>query len=81
MWKNGKCPLMIAASQDGSLKESFATGTAAVISPIGELFYDETSYSINNGEAGPLAKRLFDDLQAIQNGRLEDPHQWTTRIG
>lgn len=72
---------VIAASRDDSLKESFATGTAAVISPIGELFYGNTPYSINNGETGPLSTRLFDELQAIQNGTMEDPFKWTVRVG
>lgn len=72
---------VITASQDGSLKESFATGTAAVISPIGELFYHDASYLINNGETGELAARIFDELQAIQFGRADDPFGWTVRVG
>lgn len=72
---------VIAASHDGSLKESFATGTAAVISPIGELFYDNIAYSINSGETGPISKKMFDDLQAIQHGTMDDPHEWTVRVG
>lgn len=71
---------VIAASLDGSLKESFATGTAAVISPVGELFYDDTVYTINNGKTGPLAAKFFDELQAIQYGHKEGPYTWTVRI-
>ncbi len=71
---------VIAASQDGSLKESFATGTAAVISPIGELFYDDTVHTINNGETGPLSVRIFEELQAIQHGSMKDPHKWTVKV-
>ncbi|MDX9895201.1 MAG: branched-chain amino acid aminotransferase [Desulfofustis sp.] len=72
---------VLAASRDGRLKEAFATGTAAVISPVGELFCDETSYPINGGSAGPLAERLFAELQAIQYGRGEDPFSWRVRVG
>lgn len=71
---------VLEASRNGSLKESFATGTAAVISPVGELFYSDVSYPINNGETGALAKRLFEDLQGIQFGRKEDPFNWTVRV-
>jgi branched-chain amino acid aminotransferase len=72
---------VIEASQNGSLRESFATGTAAVISPVGELFFNEASYPINNGETGVLSKRLFEDLQAIQSGRKQDPFNWCVRVG
>ncbi|NNK96476.1 MAG: branched chain amino acid aminotransferase, partial [Desulfobacterales bacterium] len=72
---------VIAASEDGSLKEAFATGTAAVISPIGELFYNDSRCIINNGIAGSLAIRLFEDLQDIQHGRKQDPFAWTVRVG
>lgn len=71
---------VVTASQDGSLKESFATGTAAVISPVGELFYDDEGYTINNGKTGPLSVKLFEELQAIQHGTIEDPHKWTVRV-
>jgi len=72
---------VIEASQNGSLKESFATGTAAVISPVGELFYNDAPYLINNGETGDLSIRLFKDLQAIQYGHKDDPHNWRVRVG
>lgn len=71
---------VIAASQDGTLKESFATGTAAVISPVGELLYNDASYPINNGETGELSTRIFEELQAIQFGRAEDPLGWTVSV-
>lgn len=72
---------VIEASKDGSLKEVFATGTAAVISPVGELCYKEEKYPINGGKAGELAQRLFDEIQAIQNGAKEDPYKWVVRVG
>lgn len=72
---------VLAASQDGRLQEAFATGTAAVISPVGELFCDDTAYSINHGSAGPLAQRLYDGLQAIQYGHGGDQFKWAMRVG
>jgi branched-chain amino acid aminotransferase len=72
---------VVAASQDGSLQEVFGTGTAAVISPVGELSYKGREYIINNGQTGELSQRLFEELQAIQNGGKEDPFKWTVRVG
>lgn len=72
---------VIEASKNGSLKEVFATGTAAVISPVGEFCYKDEKYPINGGKAGELAKRLFDEIQAIQNGGKEDPYSWVVRVG
>ena len=72
---------VIEANNNGTLREVFASGTAAVISPVGELFYKKTSHRINNGQAGELSVRFYEDLQAIQNGRKEDPFNWTTKVG
>lgn len=72
---------IIQSAANGQLKESFATGTAAVISPVGELFYHNESHLINDGLAGALSQRLFKELQAIQNGNQEDAFKWTVRVG
>ena len=72
---------VIAASKDGTLQEAFATGTAAVISPIGELCYKDEVTTINEGRTGELAQRLFTELQDIQFGRRPDPHNWIVRVG
>jgi branched-chain amino acid aminotransferase len=72
---------VLEACRNGSLQEAFGTGTAAVISPVGELFYKEQTYTINNCEAGELSRRLFDELQAIQAGKAEDPFKWVERVG
>jgi branched-chain amino acid aminotransferase len=58
------------------MSEAFGTGTAAVISPVGELFYNEKNYIINGGGMGPLSKKLYDTLTGIQYGELEDQHGW-----
>ncbi len=72
---------ILESAADGRLKESFATGTAAVISPVGELFYNNQTHLINKGVTGGLSQRLFDELQAIQNGEQEDSFKWTVRVG
>lgn len=68
------------AHKNGELKEAFGTGTAAVISPIGEFLWNETSITLNNGETGELAKKVYDTLTDIQNGRAEDPFGWTVEV-
>ncbi|EKD37725.1 MAG: hypothetical protein ACD_75C01022G0002 [uncultured bacterium] len=72
---------VLEANGSGRLQEVFGTGTAAVISPVGELFYQEQHYIINNGKTGELAARLYTELQAIQNGYREDPFNWVVRVG
>lgn len=65
------------ASQDGSLKEIFASGTAAVISPIGCLNYNGVDYQVADGKVGPVAQKLYDNLYGIQTGIVEDYMGWT----
>lgn len=72
---------ILVANESGRLQEAFGTGTAAVISPVGELFYKDVSHVINNGQTGDLSARLFKELQAIQNGYQEDPFKWVVRVG
>ncbi len=72
---------VLEANENGSLQEAFGTGTAAVISPVGELLYKEKSYVINNGKTGKLAAKLFAELQAIQYGNGEDKFNWILRVG
>ncbi|OGQ99143.1 MAG: branched chain amino acid aminotransferase [Deltaproteobacteria bacterium RIFOXYD12_FULL_55_16] len=71
---------VLAAQEDGSLKEIFGTGTAAVISPVGSLHYQGQDCVINNGKTGALSQRLFDEIQAIQYGVRKSPHDWVTSL-
>ena len=71
---------VIAALEDGSLQEAFASGTAAVISPVGALNYKGKEFAINGEQTGQLAQRLFDELQGIQFGEGEDPFDWRLSI-
>lgn len=63
-------------AQSGRLKEIFGTGTAAVISPVGELAAKDWKVIINNNEIGPIASYLYDELTGIQQGTKPDPHNW-----
>ncbi|MEG0391430.1 MAG: branched-chain amino acid aminotransferase [Anaerovoracaceae bacterium] len=68
------------AAKSGELVEMFASGTAAVISPVGELSYKGENIIINGGEIGPVAQDLYDTLYGIQTGKVEDPHHWTVTV-
>ena len=68
------------AAKEGRLNEAFGSGTAAVISPIGELKWDDDIMKINNGEIGPISQKLYDGLTAIQWGKAEDKFGWVNRI-
>lgn len=68
------------ACKAGTLEEAFGTGTAAVISPVGELFWNNEKLIINNRETGVLSKKLYDTLTGIQNGTLPDPLGWRVII-
>ena len=59
------------AAEAGTLGEIFATGTAAVISPIGLLSYK--GKEINNNEVCAPEQRLYDTIYGIQTGTAKDP--------
>ena len=64
----------------GRLKEAFACGTAAVISPIGKVCSASGNFEISGGAAGPVAMGLRKKLVDIQYGRAEDPHDWIKKV-
>lgn len=65
---------------DGELEEAFGSGTAAVISPIGQLTWEGKDMIVNKAETGELSKRIYDTITGIQYGQLEDPFQWVQGI-
>lgn len=71
---------VIRAMEAGNLKESFASGTAAVISPVGHIFYRGKEYAINGGKTGELSQKLFNEILQIQYGIKEDPFGWRVRV-
>ena len=68
------------AMTDGTLEEAWGCGTAAVISPIGELCYKDHKYIVNNNEIGKLSQHLYDSITGIQWGEVEDKFGWTVEI-
>lgn len=71
---------VLAASSNGTLREAWGTGTAAVISPVGELSYRGQRLVINEGRIGELTQRLYDAIVAIQYGMTPDTHGWTVEV-
>lgn len=71
---------LMECAANGRLKEAFGTGTAAVISPIGELNYKGNAQIINHFEIGELTQRLYDELTGIQWGKIEDTRNWSRII-
>lgn len=71
---------VVAAAKEGALKEAFASGTAAVISPMGTLRYLGEEYVINNREVGALSQKIYDTITGIQTGKLPDTRGWTQRV-
>jgi branched-chain amino acid aminotransferase len=69
-----------ADASSGKLKEAFACGTAAVISPIGKVCSTSGDFAINGGAAGPVAMGLRKQLVDIQYGRAPDPHNWIRKV-
>jgi branched-chain amino acid aminotransferase len=71
---------VIEAVKDGRLKEAFGTGTAAVISPVGQICYKGKDYTVAGGKMGELSQRLYDEIVAIQYAHKEDPYGWRERV-
>lgn len=68
------------ASKTGELKEIFGTGTAAVISPVGELHWGDKTISVNNGKIGELSQKVYDEITGIQTGKIEDKFNWIVKV-
>jgi len=66
--------------ETGAMKEIFGAGTAAVISPVGSLFYKEKTYKVQDGNVGEWSRRLFDEITGIQYGEKEDPFGWVREV-
>lgn len=71
---------LMEAARAGKLEEAFGTGTAAVISPVGELNYKGEIATINDFKTGELTQRLYNTLTDIQWGKAEDKFNWTYEV-
>lgn len=68
------------AHANGTLKEAFGTGTAAVISPIGQFIWEGKEITVADGGIGEISQKLYDSITGIQSGKVEDKLGWTVRV-
>ena len=71
---------LIDAHAAGSLQEVFGAGTAAVISPVGEIKYGDHVITINDNQIGPVAQKYYTAITDIQYGKAEDPLGWVVPV-
>ena len=71
---------LFEAAENGKLEEAWGSGTAAVISPIGELIWKDKKVIINGGKIGPTTQKLYDTLTGIQWGTVQDPFGWIVNV-
>ncbi len=71
---------IVEAKKKGQLDEAFGTGTAAVISPVGQLHYKGQDIEVGDGGIGAITQRLYDEITGIQYGTKPDPHGWVVPI-
>ncbi len=71
---------VLEGAMNGRLQEAFGTGTAVVISPVGEFCYKERCVRLGDGKPGELTMKLYNSLTGIQYGRQPDPHNWVTLL-
>ncbi|MCD7761125.1 MAG: branched-chain amino acid aminotransferase [Clostridiales bacterium] len=68
------------AAESGALEEAWGTGTAAVVSPVGEMAWNDRSCIVNGGKIGPTVQKLYDTLTGIQWGKMEDTFGWIVKV-
>ncbi len=71
---------LMEANASGKLTEVFGSGTAAVISPVGEIKYGDQIYTIADGKVGPVAQKYYKAITDIQYGMAEDPLGWIVAV-
>ena len=68
------------ALENGTLEEAWGCGTAAVVSPIGKLAYQDKEYIVSGGNIGPVTQMLYDTLTGIQWSKIEDEFGWIVPV-
>ena len=71
---------VFAASDAGKLDEAFGSGTAAVISPVGELSWKGRKLTLSGNKTGPASQRLYDEIAGLQYGKIADRHGWVDTV-
>jgi branched-chain amino acid aminotransferase len=69
-----------AGIASGEITETFACGTAAVVSPIGQAKSTMGTWVTGDGQPGVITMQIRNHLLAIQHGNLEDKHGWVKRV-
>ncbi|MBD3731019.1 MAG: branched-chain amino acid aminotransferase [Sphingomonadales bacterium] len=69
-----------ADAESGRLLETFACGTAAVVTPVGKVEGRETGFTIGSGGPGQLTQKLREKLTGIQRGTIADTHGWVVKL-
>ncbi|HRR41806.1 MAG TPA: branched-chain amino acid aminotransferase [Syntrophales bacterium] len=71
---------VMGAIANGTIREAFASGTAAIVSPVGQIYYQGKEYLIADGKTGQLTNRLYEEILQIQYGQKDDPFGWRIKI-
>ena len=71
---------VVEAARSGNLEECFGTGTAAVVSPVGELRFEDDRMPIGEETIGDLTQKLYDTITGIQLGELNGPAGWSVEV-
>ena len=71
---------VVADMKAGKITEAFGTGTAAVVSPVNKLRFQEEEIAIGDGGIGQLTMKLYDTLTGIQFGKIDDTMGWITKV-
>jgi branched-chain amino acid aminotransferase len=71
---------LLQAHAAGRLKEVFGAGTAAVISPVGQIQHKDRIITINDNQTGPIAEKYYKAITDIQYGKAEDPMGWIVKV-
>ncbi|MDO5416498.1 MAG: branched-chain amino acid aminotransferase [Lachnospiraceae bacterium] len=71
---------VIRTAESGEMEECFGTGTAAVVSPVGELRFEQEKMPISGNHIGELTQRIYDTITGIQLGRIEGPEGWSVEV-
>ncbi len=71
---------VIKTAENGEMEECFGTGTAAVVSPVGELRFENEKMPIGDNQIGALTQRIYDTITGIQLGKIEGPEGWSVEV-
>lgn len=71
---------VLEAARTGAMEECFGTGTAAVVSPVGELRYEDERMAISGNQIGPVTQRIYDTITGIQLGKIAGPDGWSVEV-